>query len=241
MLFIVPFFFQMISGFIHNTLCDCKVDPDTKNPIKTGGLPRKKAIFLVFIFTFLSVASFLLVSRSVWSILAFLAYCLLWFFYNGFKLRLKETLAGPLAASLGLFAGAPLILIINYSSISLVTVCLFLGILFCFTGHEILHTITDYDFDSKSGCKTFSVRLGVKSSRRIKLFVDLIGVMFLTLGFYLSESNGLLQIKGIAVFFSCLMLVALLLDRFFNQNSPIQKLYSLIREILLVYSVLIFK
>ena len=206
-LFIVPFVFAMASGFIYNTICDAEKDPKEKNPITRGDLSTKQAFLALSAFLLVAFFLMIFISQSIAVILLFSVYMCIWFAYSGLGVRLKESIFGPVAASVVLWSGPSLILLVAFNYFTLSTISLLFGLFMIYIGHEIKHTIMDHDSDSTQDCKTFAVILGKKRASTAEYATLIAGVVFLLAGGYFLPQDSE---AGITLFFAVLFAAAII-------------------------------
>jgi 4-hydroxybenzoate polyprenyltransferase len=180
LLFILAFAFAMAAGFIYNTVCDAEKDPKAKNPITRGDLSTKRAVGALVLSLLVATVLFVCASQSILAIFLFVVYILIWFAYSGLGARLKESVLGVFAASIVLWSGPPLLLLVSFSYFNISAALLALGLFSIYTGHEIQHTLIDYDLDVASDTKTFAVILGRKRAS-LAAFIALISGSILLL------------------------------------------------------------
>ena len=158
--YVAPFVTAMGAGFLFNTFCDAVGDPAYKNPVTRNELNQFQVYGGLGIALFTSVVLFWIGYAHQVGLVLFIIYLWLWLAYSGLQIRFKETAIAPLIASLLLWAGPSLFLMMRFRLFDPVVWLMWLGILFVFTGHEIKHTRIDRPADIHSGWKTFSVRYG---------------------------------------------------------------------------------
>jgi 4-hydroxybenzoate polyprenyltransferase len=179
LLFILAFAFAIAAGFIYNTICDAEKDPIAKNPITRGDMSTKRAVRALVLLLFVATVLFIWASQSILAIFSFVVYMWIWFAYSGLGVRLKESVLGPVAASIVLWSGPPLLLLVSFSYLNISATLLALGLFSIYIGHEIQHTIIDHDIDVTYDNKTFAVILG-KQRTSIVLYAALtFGAIFL--------------------------------------------------------------
>lgn len=198
-IFPIPFIFVMATGFAYNTICDIKIDPEEKNPIKRGDISHR-SVFLVMLFSLIaSIILFTFCSNSPFTIFLFFVYILLWLAYSGLNIRFKESYLGPFVASIVLWTGGPLILLVEYNYINLMSLTLLFGIFLIFTSREIRHTILDYKNDLNGGSQTFIVRSGLKWAIMSQYVLLISGAVFISLSLYASMEKVLDSVFGTTV------------------------------------------
>lgn len=174
-LLLLPFVIIMAGLFMYNTICDAPQDPKHKNPITRGDISERRVKLAMWSCVIVSILMVFLLYKSYLAILVFLFYVFLSFSYSGLKLRFKETFLGPPLASFLLFCAAPLLLLVEFDYFSLPSILLLLGIFSIYFGHEIKHTVIEYDMDKSASCKTFAVTIGRKYSTIIEYLLLIIG------------------------------------------------------------------
>jgi 4-hydroxybenzoate polyprenyltransferase len=185
LLLVIPYGISMASGFIHNTICDLATDPKEKNIIGQGHLQKGLAENSMVILMLLAIISSIILYNSWIAIALFWSIILMALAYNGLGMRLKESMFGPIIASITLWIGAPLVILteFNYIKNSLVLLLVF-GIFFVYIGYEIQHTIRDYEIDLAYGNKTFSVRAGKKNAVMVEYLSVFLGYILLISSIY---------------------------------------------------------
>lgn len=201
LLLIIPFITTMQAGFMFNTYCDAEKDPKEKNPITRGDISKKTVLSLVILWVIISNLLFILIFKSKMAIILFLIYNFFWFGYSGLKIRFKETVLGPIIASIVLFVGPPLILLSEFNYFNHAIMSLLIGLFIIYTAHEIKHTVIEHDIDLSYNCKTFAVILGKKLATIIEYIALIIGYLFL-LGATLSLEDSPTVPLAFIIFFS---------------------------------------
>jgi 4-hydroxybenzoate polyprenyltransferase len=206
-LFLVPFVFAMASGFVYNTICDVEKDPKEKNPITRGDLSAKHAYLALFVFLLVAFVLIIFISQSIAVVLLFSFYMGIWFAYSGLRVRLKESVFGPIAASVVLWSGPSLILLVAFNYFSISAISLLFGLFMVYIGHEIKHTIMDHDSDLAHDCKSFAVILGKKRASVVEYASLIVGFLFLLAGgYFLPQDSD----AGIALLFAVLFAAAII-------------------------------
>lgn len=177
--FILPFVPVFAAGFMYNTFCDASKDPGEKNPITQGSISEKFVLTAILLSLLISIFIFILVYSSKPAIFFFLIYILLWLGYSGLKIRFKESVLGPIVASLVLFIGPSIILLIEFNQFDYGTILLVLGLFIIYIGHEIKHTIIEYKLDKSFDCKTFAVITGKKNANLLEYISLIFGYILL--------------------------------------------------------------
>jgi len=199
---IVPFILAIASGFMYNTICDSQFDSAQKNPITAGLISIKKSYFFFYLLLILSIFFFIVLYKSILCTFLFLCYIFLWLGYSGLQIRFKETIFGPIVASIVLWVGGPAIFVINQEYTDAVLIYLLLSYFFFYIGNELNHQIGDYHEDKKAKVNTFTVRVGLKKSIMIRYSTYLIGCIF----FVQSAS----QIINMDLFFKMIILISMI-------------------------------
>ncbi len=158
--YVLPFVLAMCAGFIYNSLCDAPTDPKSKNPITRGDFTVRQAKVSVIGISGMCLALSIVIYSNWLALTAMTIYLLLWLLYSGLGVRFKESLLAPAVASYVLWTGPPLILLIQFSYFDVNALLLLLGLFFAYVGHEIKHTIIEYEMDAQYGSRTFSVIVG---------------------------------------------------------------------------------
>jgi 4-hydroxybenzoate polyprenyltransferase len=184
LLFTLAFAFAMAAGFIYNTVCDAEKDPEAKNPITRGDMSTKRAVRALVLSLFVATALFIWASQSILAIFSFAVYMWIWFAYSGLGARLKESVLGPVAASIVLWSGPPTLLLVSSSYFNISAALLVLGLFSIYTSHEIRHTIIDYDIDVAYDNKTFAVILGQKHASIVAYTALTFGSVFILASAY---------------------------------------------------------
>lgn len=223
-LLLLPFIIIMAGLFMYNTICDAPQDPKHKNPITRGDISKRSVKLGMWTCVILSILLVLLLYRSYLSILVFLFYVFLSFSYSGLKLRFKETILGPPLASFLLFCAAPLLLLVEFDYFTIPSILLLLGIFFIYFGHEIKHTVIEYDMDKSASCKTFAVTLGRKYSTIIEYLLLIIGFGLLICSSFLVGNS--LSVNAIFVVLALISIISTIsygLKKKFNINEDMLK------------------
>lgn len=201
LLWILPFIFAMAAGFTYNTVCDAKTDPKNKNPITRGELSEKIAVYATSAYIITAIVLFTILCQKWIAVGMFLIYLFLWLAYDGFKIRFKESVFAPAVASFVLWVGPPLILSLAFEVETNELIFLLLGIFAVYFGHEIKHTVIEYDVDKGFGLKTFAIITGKKLATIIEYISLFIGFVFLLVSInYLSVGYEYATIFFIALF-----------------------------------------
>jgi len=159
LLVLFPYIFVSMGGYIHNNIVDYKTDNSLKNPITDGSISIKQAKKLMIFFIFLAV----ICQFFIFDYFLFISLCIyifLWYGYNkGIgQFRLKESIFGPISASLILYCFYPLVFAIYLHKGFLIAVLIFIYGL----SSEMGHTYAGYLEDKKNKINTFAVILGNK-------------------------------------------------------------------------------
>jgi 4-hydroxybenzoate polyprenyltransferase len=202
---LAPFITVMAGLFMYNTICDAPQDPEFKNPITRGDVSEKTVKLSMWACVVLSIFLVLLLYKSYVSDLIFILYLFLSFTYSGLRLRFKETILGPPVASFLLFCAAPLLLLVEFSYFNYSAILLLLGLFIVYFGHEIKHTIIEYDMDKSANCQTFAVVIGKKNSTIIEYLTLIIGFLLILMSINLIVNSSI-----IIVVFSLLTLIAII-------------------------------
>jgi len=206
---ILPYVFAFSAGFMYNTICDSGTDPKDKNPITRGDLSMKIATVEMRILIAFSIALLFIFYKNWIAWITFLIYLFLWLSYSGLRIRFKESLAGPVAASIVLWIGPSLIVLIEFNFFETSAMTLLLGLFFIFIAYEIEHTIIDYELDALYGSKTFSIKLGKRNATITKYCMLIAGFIFLM---YATE----FLIGDEAILFRAIFAILFLLSIIFN-------------------------
>jgi 4-hydroxybenzoate polyprenyltransferase len=210
LLFLLAFAFAIAAGYTYNTICDAEKDPEAKNPITRGALSKGRAFLVLALSLSLAIILFVFASRSVVAILLFGVYLCIWLAYSGLGIRLKESIFGPAAASIVLWSGPPLLLLVSFSYFSLSTTLLLFGLFTLYIGHEIKHTLIEHDLDVSHNCKTFAVILGKKRAAIAEYVTLTVGSVFLLAGaYYAPNSNTAIIALFAAAFTISIILTAI--------------------------------
>lgn len=244
-LLIIPFIIAMASGYVYNTICDAKFDPKEKNILARGNLSLKTSYYILIFSVGISLLLFLFLYYSITAIFLFLIYIFLWLAYSGIKIRFKENLLAPIVASIVLWIGAPVIILSEFNYFDNSIVLLITGFFFVYIGHEIKHTVIEYEIDKKFDCKTFAVLLDKKKAIFIEYFVLILGFLCLIMSLYYLDNT--LNIVFINLF-SFLFLCSILLIIYYGYQAKfnithdslfITSPYIIAKVFLIVYSCLI--
>jgi 4-hydroxybenzoate polyprenyltransferase len=158
--YVMPFVFAMSAGFIYNSLCDAPTDPESKNPITRGDFTGRQAKVSVIGMSGICLALSIVIYSNWLALATMTIYLLFWLLYSGLRVRLKESLLAPAVASYVLWTGPPSILLIQFSYFGMNELLLLFSLFFVYVGHEIKHTIIEYEMDARYGSRTFSVIVG---------------------------------------------------------------------------------
>jgi 4-hydroxybenzoate polyprenyltransferase len=232
----------MAAGFMYNTICDAPKDPIEKNPINRGDISEKNTFLGMVLLILGSISVFLILYKSYIAFSFFLVYIFLWLAYSGLRIRFKETVLGPLVASIVLFVGAPFIILLEFNYFDLSSVFLLLGLFLIYIAHEIAHTIKDYDVDKSYNCKTFAIILGRKYSAIIEYLTIIMGVAFLLGSSILIQTSIYFNLL-LGIMFICSIITMIFYgfkSNFTNRHSFIRLMpYLLTRIFIIGYACLI--
>lgn len=181
LLLMIPFILANAGGFIYNTICDASSDSPKKNPIAAGLITKKDLYNVLYAVLCTTIILFIILYNSGLAILCFIAYILLWLSYSGLQIRFKESLLGPMVASIVLWVGGPFILLINYKYIDAAMFYLLASFFLIYTSNELNHQIGGYIEDRDAGTKTFTVRVGMTVSILLRIILLALGCMFFVL------------------------------------------------------------
>lgn len=243
LLLMVPFVFAYAAGFVYNNITDIKDDPYIKtNPLVRGEVSQAYARAILSVCIAFSILSFLVLYNTNMARLVYFGYLFFCLAYSGCGVRFKERLAGPLIAAFVIWIGGPLILLTEFKSFDAVTIGLILGSWLVFIGREILHTITDYEADMRSGYRTFAIRAGLCTSSWTQNLSFIAGAMILASSLYIyfngwpTNAMGVLlfAVLGLAVM---VHLVACLNSQLLDQRTA----YLLIRLFYVMYTAVILQ
>lgn len=208
LLYILPLVPAFAGGFMCNAIGDADKDPKSKNPVTQGAISKKFLIVCVGLLYLLSIEFLLLIYTSKISLLILILILVLAIVYSNTKWRCKESVLGPVIASVGFFVLPSAMLMAEFNYFSLGTVTLLLSLFFIYFAHEIKHTIIEYDLDLSFECKTFAVRTGKKIANATEYIALLIGFLLLLLSIYdLMPNTFMIPVYGLPVFYVILVFV----------------------------------
>ncbi len=184
LLYILPFVPAFAAGFMYNTLGDKEKDPKNKNPIANGAISEKFVVTSIILLFIVSILLMSMIYTSKMALLLLFAIIVLSLIYSGFKLRLKETILGPVVASVGFFILPGVCLLFEFNYFSLGSILLIIGLFIIYYAHEIKHTILEYDLDLSYDCRPFAVILGKKNANMVEYLSLVIGFLFLLASVY---------------------------------------------------------
>lgn len=222
---------------MYNTLCDADKDPKEKNPITQGAVSKKFVLTAIILSFLLSLFFTVLIYSSKAAIILTLIYIFLWLSYSGIKIRFKESIVGPVVASIGFFVLPSVMLLSQFNYFSFGSVMLILGLFMIYFGHEIKHTIIEYELDLSFDCRTFAVILGKKNANIVEYISLIIGYIFLLASIYYFIPNYLL-----IVFFALIFLISMVstviygIKTNFDQNEDV--LYNILPYIATRFSII---
>ena len=200
LIYILPLVFAFASGFMCNAVGDAKKDPKSKNPVTQGVISKKFLWVCIGALSLLTVLFSVLIYTSIVSIALILVLIILFLLYSNFSIRLKESLLGPVIASLGFFIIPSLILLCEFNYFSFGTGLLLAGLFVIYFAHEIKHTIIEYDLDMSFDCRTFAVRTGKKSANIMEYTSLLLGfILLLASIYYLLPNSFMIPVYNIPV------------------------------------------
>lgn len=226
-LLIIPFVTAMAAGFIYNTICDSEKDPKEKNIITRGDFTKNNAFVVLITSIIISLLIFLLTYTSKIALILFIFYIFLWLGYSGLKIRFKETYLATIIASIVLWVGAPIILLIEFQYFDYSITFLLIGLLFVYIGHEIKHTTIEHDMDLEYKCKTFAVRFGKKYATIIEYITLILGFFFLLNSIYYLQETLFAEVT---VLFALLFLISLILTVSYGYKVN----YNLSRDLIFI-------
>ncbi|MEM4724198.1 MAG: UbiA family prenyltransferase [Candidatus Hadarchaeum sp.] len=243
LLFMIPFIFADAAGFVYNNMTDTRDDPYVKpNPLVRGEISLAQAQMALGISLTLSIGSFLLLYRTNIARFVYFAYLFLVLAYSGLGIRLKETLVGLLFAAFIIWIGGPLILLAEFKSFDKATSGLILGSWLVFIGREVLHTITDYETDLRSGYRTFAVRAGLRISAWVQNAAFVAGAMLLASSLYTYFGGWPTAAMDVSLFAIVVLAVVVHLVAGLNNCSAGQRTaYLLIRLFYVMYAAVILQ
>lgn len=196
MLFLLGILFSS-SAFSWNQIFDAESDRMTSRRTKFGPIPNKslpvaskkisKKNALVFS-SILGISSiFFSLTFNVNVFLVILFSLLLHIFYSTPPIRLKgRTPFDAITNAIGFGILSPLLGVLAFSGITY-EILFLLPVSFIFAlGVYIPTTIVDYDFDKKFKIKTFAVRHGIKKSAKWSTLIQLLGIFFMLILFYMN-------------------------------------------------------
>lgn len=216
LLFMLSFAFAMAAGFIYNTVCDAEKDPEEKNPITRGDISTKCAVRALVLSLFIATVLFIWASRSIFALFSFAVYMWIWFAYSGLGVRLKESVLGPVAASIVLWSGPQMLLLVSFSYLNMSAALLILGLFSIYTSYEIKHTLIDYDTDVAYDNKTFAVILGQERASLVAYTALTFGSVFLLASAYFPPpgfGNTLL------LFFALLFIISIVFTALYESRG----------------------
>lgn len=202
LLYILPLVFTFAMGFMCNAVGDSEKDPKSKNPVTQGVISKKFLWICIAGLSLVSVLLSLFIYTSYTPVALNIFLILLFLVYSNFSIRFKESLLGPVIASLGFFVIPSLILLSEFNYFSLGTDLLLLGLFVIYFAHEIKHTVLEYDLDLSFDCRTFAVRTGKKSANIIEYISLLIGfVLLLASIYYLLPNSFMIPVYHLPVIY----------------------------------------
>ncbi len=208
LLYILPLVPAFAGGFICNAIGDADTDPKSKNPVTQGVISVKFLYVTITLLYMLSILFLLLIYTSFASLISLLLLMLLSVIYSGFKLRLKESIFGPVVASLGFFVLPSVILLAQFNYFSFGTIMLLAGLFIIYFAHEIKHTIIEYKLDLSYDCRTFAVIVGKKNANIAEYISILLGFLFmLTSIYYLLPNSYMVSAYQIPTFYVILVFI----------------------------------
>lgn len=190
LLYILPLVPAFAGIFICNAIGDSEKDPKSKNPVTQGVISKKFLKICLILVYLLSILFLVLIYSSTASLVYLIILLVLGLIYSNFKLRLKESILGPVVASLGFFVLPSIILLAEFNYFSFGTIMLLIGLFTIYFAHEIKHTIIEYELDRSFDCKTFAVRTGKTKANIIEYISILIGFIFLLASIYYLIPNS---------------------------------------------------
>jgi len=190
LLYILPLIPAFAGGFILNAICDADKDPKSKNPVTQGNISIKFLYVSITLLYILSILLLLLIYTSLASLVFLLLLLLLAGIYSGFKLRMKESIFGPVVASFGFFVLPSVILLAQFNYFSFGTVMLLIALFIIYFAHEIKHTIIEYDLDLSFDCRTFAVIIGKKNANIAEYISLFLGFSFFIASIYYLLPNS---------------------------------------------------
>ena len=206
LLFILPFVPAFAAGFMYNTLGDKDKDPKNKNPIANGAVSEKSVVTAIIILFLVSIVLMILIYSSKLALLLLFVIIFLSLVYSGFKLRLKESILGPVVASVGFFILPGVCLLSEYNYFSFGSVLLIVGLFIIYFAHEIKHTILEYDLDMSFNCRPFAVILGKKNANMVEYTSLIIGfIVLLTSIYYLIPNSYMIPYYYFSNFYIILL------------------------------------
>ena len=208
LLYILPLVPAFAGGFMSNAIGDADKDPESKNPVTQGVISKKFLITCVGLSSLLSIEFSLLIYTSTASLVLLILIFVLFLVYSNFKLRLKESLLGPVVASLGFFVLPSVILMSEFNYFSLGTITLLIGLFIVYYAHEIKHTIIEYELDLSFDCSTFAVKTGKTNANIIEYVSLFIGYLFLLASiYYLLPNSYMISAYQLPVFYVLLVFI----------------------------------
>ncbi|MGO9387447.1 MAG: UbiA family prenyltransferase [Methanobacterium sp.] len=241
---VLPYMGVMASGFMYNTISDASNDPKEKNPITRGDISKETTSIGMIVSIIISMVLFILFYKSYLAFIVFLVYIFLWFAYSGLKMRLKESILGPLVASFIGGVAAPLIILIEFNYFNYSSNLLLLGIFAISLAHEIKHTVVDSDEDSLNDSKTFAVLFNVRNSSLMEYLLLIVGFVLLLQSSYTIGNSYILNIIFTVLFLiSIVFTISYGIKNNFKVNEVLYNAlpYILTRIFIIVYACLIFK
>lgn len=190
LLYLLPLVPAFAGGFMWNAIGDADKDPKSKNPVTQGLISVKFLYVTIALLYLLSILFLLLIYSSFASLVSLLLLLLLAAVYSGFKLRMKESILGPVVASFGFFVLPSIMLLLEFNYFSLGTVTLLIGLFVIYFAHEIKHTIIEYDLDLSYDCRTFAVIVGKKNANIAEYASLILGFILLTASIYYLLPNS---------------------------------------------------
>jgi 4-hydroxybenzoate polyprenyltransferase len=193
--YILPLVPAFAAGFMYNTYGDREKDPKGKNPIAKGAISEKFVLTCIVLLFLLSILFMILIYTSKIALLLLLVIIFLSLIYSGLKLRLKESIFGPIVASVGFFILPGVILLTEFNYFNFGSILLIIGLFIIYYAHEIKHTILEYELDLSYDCRTFAVITGKKNANLVEYSSLIIGFLFLLASIYylLPDSYLLVQ------------------------------------------------
>lgn len=208
LIYILPLVPAFAGGFMCNAIGDADKDPKSKNPVTQGAVSKKFLSVCIGLLYLLAIEFLLLIYTSKASLVFLILILVLALVYSNTKWRFKESVLGPVVASVGFFVLPSVVLMSEFNYFSLGTITLLLSLFLIYFAHEIKHTIIEYDLDLSFDCKTFAVRTGKTLANIVEYVSLIIGFLFFLLSiYYLLPNSYMIPAYGLPVFYVIMVFI----------------------------------